>query len=169
VAQYGNESDAAAGLQQVNAGTPFAQVATAAGEGSGPQPCTILYGIAGQLGSSLLTLKDNVVSSPIPYANGEYLLLEITSRTPTPFAQAESSVREALGQTGNNVVTQAIERKGHSASVSVNPRYGTWKPSIAQVDLPSTPAAANVLNPAVNDAATATAPRASTSPTGTSG
>jgi hypothetical protein len=175
VAQYASQSDAEAGLKKATSGTPFAQVAAAAVSGSGPAGCDILYGIAGQLGSSLLTLKNNVVSSPLPYSNGAYLLLEITSRTPTSFAKAESSVREAVAQEGNSRAIALLQRIELHASVSVDPRYGTWKPSARQIAVPKTPTVDDVLNPVVNDpvsasSATTGSPSGSTSPTtGSSG
>ena len=134
VAQYTTQADATSALTKVSSGTPFAQVAAAAGTGSGPQGCDILYGIASQLpaGTNLQTLADNKVSAPISI-NGSYLLLEITSRTPTSFAKATSSVHLALERLGATDAVKLLQATEKRAAVSVNPRYGTWNPTVAQV------------------------------------
>src|SRR5208282_5250688 len=120
-----SQSDAEAALAEVKAGTPFAQVASKV-SGGGPQGCQILYGIAGQLGTSLLTLKNGAVSTPLPYSNGVYLLLQITSRTPTPFAKAESAVHEAAVQAGAADARDVLQVAEQHSVISVNPRYGSW-------------------------------------------
>jgi hypothetical protein len=164
VAQYSSQSDATAGYSKVSSGTPFAQVAASAATGSGPQGCQVLYGIANELSSvtDLFTLKDNVVTKPIA-VDGSYLLLDITSRTPTSFAKARSAVRAALQQSGNTDVQRLLLKKeGHSA-VTVNPRYGTWKPATAQILVPTTPTVDDVLNPVVNDPGSASSATPATS------
>ena len=122
VAQYTTQADATGALTKVSSGTPFAQVAAAAGTGSGPQGCDILYGIASQLpaGTNLQTLADNQVSAPISI-NGSYLLLEITSRTPTSFAKASSSVHLALERLGATDAVKLLQATEKRAAVSVNP------------------------------------------------
>jgi hypothetical protein len=133
-----------------------------------------LYGIVSQLpaGTNLQTLADNQVSAPISL-NGGYLLLEITSRTPTSFAKATSSVHLALGRLGATDAVKLLQATEKRAAISVNPRYGTWNPTVAQVEVPTTPAVGDVLNPAVNDpgaaSATATPSGSATPSTGQSG
>ncbi len=96
VAEYTSQADAQAAAAKVAAGTPFAQVASQV-TGGGPQGCEILYGVAASLpaGSNLQELPLNTVSSPIA-VNGNYLLIEMTKRTPTTFAKAKSEVRTAV-------------------------------------------------------------------------
>jgi hypothetical protein len=167
VAEYSSESDAAMGYQQAAAGTPFAQVAESAGTGSGPQGCQDLYGIAEELSSvvNLLTLKDNVVTQPLSIG-GAYLLLEITSRTPAKFAAVQTAVRDAVAGEANTVVEKSLQKSNSQANVSVNPRYGRWDPSSAEVAVPSTPSVGDVFNAVANDPLT-TSSKAPT--TGTSG
>jgi len=175
VAAYSTESDAAAGLEKVNSGTPFAQVAAAATTGSGPQGCDILYGLAYEIDPSLLALKDNMVSTVLPYQSS-YILLEITSRSPTTFAKAESAVRAAIGQAGNSELRQlldATELSSHT-HVTIDPRYGTWKATSAQVLVPTVPPVSDVLNAPANDpsaisTAASSTGGASTPATGSSG
>jgi hypothetical protein len=157
-AEYSSQTDAAAAAQKVAAGTPFAQVAAAAATGSGPQGCQNLYGIATQLASviDLNTLKTNTVSPPIS-VGGTYLLLQITSRTPSSFAKAEPSVREALGQVGATAAGRLLVAAEKRTSITVDPRYGTWKAPQGEVALPTTPPVKDVCNPAANLPATASA------------
>jgi hypothetical protein len=166
-AEYSSQSDAAAAAQKVAAGTPFAQVAAAAAAGSGPQGCQNLYGIANELSSviNLDTLKTNTVSPPIS-VGGTYLLLEMTSRTPTSFAKAKASVRAALGPVGGTAAAKLLQALEKRSSVSVDPRYGTWTAPVAQVRLPAPPPAGDVLNPDVNDPGAASAAAATATPAG---
>ncbi|MGP0030558.1 MAG: peptidyl-prolyl cis-trans isomerase [Acidimicrobiales bacterium] len=173
VAGYSSQSAAQAALAKVDAGTPFSQVAAAV-SGGGPQGCDVLYGIAAQLPSAdLPALKIGEVSAPIS-ANGSYLLVQITSRTPTSFAKAESSVREAAAQTGANEARALLDASEQHALIAVNPRYGTWVAAEAQILVPNVPPIPDTLNPLANEPAgtvtSATAPGGSSTPAhGTSG
>jgi len=163
VAGYSSASDAQAAAATVKAGTPFAQVASAVA-GGGPQGCDILYGISQQLpaGTDLGSLALNTVSAPISY-NGSYLLVEITKRTPTPFATAKSQVQSAVQTAGSAKAGQAVNAAEKLASVSVNPRYGKWNPGTIQVIPPTPPPTADVCNPAVDTPATTSTTTAFTS------
>jgi hypothetical protein len=155
VAEYTSQSDATAALASVAAGTPFAQVAAQVA-GGGPQGCQILYGVATALpaGSNLETLPLNTVSQPIA-ENSTYLLVEITKRTPSPFAKARTSVEAAVQNAGASKARTRINAAEKTAAISVDQRYGTWVQSQAQILAPSTPIPGDVLNPAVNGTATA--------------
>lgn len=165
VAEYTSEADAQAAAAQVAAGTPFSQVASQA-TGGGPQGCDILYGIASSLptGSNLQELPLNTLSSPIS-VNGSYLLIEITSRTPTSFAKAKSEVQAAAESAGADKARSAINAAERRATISVDARYGTWKPAKAEVLPPSSPPVIDVLNPVANNPAAV----AATSSTASSG
>jgi hypothetical protein len=105
-------------------------------------------------GSDLETLALNTVSSPI--ADGSsYLLLEITSRTPTPYAAARSAVESAVQDAGAAKAGTVIEAAEKKADVTVDGRYGQWTATSAEVLPPTSPAAVDVLNPSVNGAGTA--------------
>ncbi len=157
VAEYTSEADAQAAAAQVAAGTPFSQVASEA-TGGGPQGCDILYGIASSLpaGSNLQELPLNTVSSPIA-VNGNYLLIEITSRTPTSFAKAESEVQAAAETAGADKARTAINAAERRATVTVDPRYGNWAPVKAEVIPPTSPPVTDVLNAPANNPASTTA------------
>jgi hypothetical protein len=165
VAEYTSQSDAAAAKAKVTAGTPFGQVAAAVA-GGGPQGCDILYGIASQLPSAnLYKLALNTVSAPI--ADGSsYILLEITSRTPTPFATARSEVEGAVQSAGATKTRSTLTASEKSAAVSVDPRYGRWVAPNAQVLTPMSPLVDDVLNAAANSPVTATPAAATPGGTG---
>lgn len=157
VAAYSSETEAEAAVAQVSSGTPFSTVAASASGGESSGKCYILSGVAASLptGSNLENLALNTVSSPI--ADGSnYLLLEITSRTPTSYATARSDVESAVQNAGAAKAGTAIEAAEKKADVTVDHRYGKWKASSAEVLPPSSPAAVDVLNPSVNGVGTAT-------------
>jgi len=176
VAQYSSQNDAEAAIKKVSAGTPFAQVATTspAASGGGPAGCDILYGISAQFpsGTNLQALKIDEVSKPIS-VDGTYLLVQITSRTPTAFAKAESTVREAAAQTGATEARGLLDEVEQHSSISVNPKYGTWTPANAQVLVPNPPPAGDVLNASANEPvatpASAPVPAGTTPSSGQSG
>jgi hypothetical protein len=167
VAGYSSAADAQAAAAKVTATTPFSQIASQV-SGGGPQGCDILYGITQQLptGSNLQSLPLNTVSAPISY-NGSYLLVEITARTPTPFATAKSEVQGAVQSAGSATAQKVIEAAEGKASVSVDPRYGTWTPKTAQTIPPVAPPVDEVLNSAANAPGTAAPSAATTTPSGT--
>ncbi len=158
VAEYTSQSAAQTAAAQVTAGTPFAQVATQA-TGGGPQGCDILYGIASSLpaGSNLESLPVGAVSSPIAVSTSDYLLVQITSRTSTSFAKAESEVRAAVESAGSDKARTVINAAEKKAKISVDRRYGKWTPAKAQIKPPVSPLVVDVLNAAVNSPGTTTA------------
>jgi len=88
--------------------------------------------------------------------------LEITSRTPTPYAATRSDVQSAVQNAGAAKAGKAIDAAEKSANVTVDSRYGQWKAASAEVLPPSSPAAVDVLNPSVNGVGTATSSVSST-------
>jgi hypothetical protein len=160
---YTTESAATAALMQAQH-TPFSQVVTQASRG-GPLQCAPLPVIASQLPSTfdLGKLAVGTVSFPIDLGNGSYVLVQITSRTPTDYG----SVRELVGQIVQNegasktqAVVTSLER--HS-SISIDPRYGVWVPLSARVLVPFTPRTSDVLNPGANVPGLASSTRGSAS------
>jgi hypothetical protein len=96
------------------------------------------------------------VSDPID-DNGTYLLLQITSRTPTPFSKAKAAVANAVQAKGSTATRSALAAvEGHS-DVSVNPQYGVWVPVSASVLTPLAPEPTDVLNATANVGRTAPA------------
>jgi hypothetical protein len=168
VATYTSLADAQAAIAKVNAGTPFATVATAAG--GGPQGCYIRYSIGSELpaGNGIDTLAVNTPSAAITEGTS-YLVIEITKLTQTPFSTALAEVHSAVQSAGSvkarDVVTEAEQR----ATVAVDPRDGNWIPKDVAVVPPTEPDQLDVLNATANRAAVAsTSATPATSSTGTS-
>jgi hypothetical protein len=166
VGAYTSESEAEAAVAQVTSGTPFSTVVASASGGQSSGKCYILSAVAASLpaGTDLESLPLNTVSAPV--ADGSsYLLLEITSRTPTPYATARRDVQNAVQSAGAAKAGKAIDAAEKRAHVTVDRRYGQWKAARAEVLPPGSPAAVDVLNPSVNGVGTAAS---SVSPTGQS-
>jgi hypothetical protein len=162
-ATYSTLSDAQAAAAKVAAGTPFATVA-----GQPQQHTYILYDIATGFPASakLNSLPVDTLSAPISY-DGGYLLLEITSSSPTSYPLAAPSVAQAVQSAGSAATQRAIETAESHAHVSLDPRYGTWSKSSARIAIPISPVADDLVNRSV-DAPVAPAPSASTGGSATS-
>jgi hypothetical protein len=150
-AVYNSQAEATAALAQAQT-TPFAQVAQQAPQGGGAEPCEPLPLIAQRLPSDfkLDELTTGTVSFPIDVGNGQYALIQITSRTPTPYEKAAPLVQSAVLAAGATATQTAVRDTEKHAAISVDPRYGAWVPLAAQVLTPFTPEHADVLNPAAN-------------------
>ena len=125
----------------------------------------MLIALARELGvstSSLDHLTPDQVSDPIS-VNGNYFLLQLSSRTPTPYDKAKPAVSQAAQAAGSQVAQRAITTAERRASVSVDPRYGTWVPVTASVFTPFTPRVSDVLNPGANETGLTTSPSSGTS------
>jgi hypothetical protein len=158
-AEYTDQASAQAAQAAVNFGTPFSQVASSATR-SGTIPCTELVAVAGELGTNISTLDGIAVgkaSAPIN-VNGNYIVLELSQRTPTPYATAKRIVSQAVQEVGATATQSAITKSERRATVSVDPRYGTWVPVRASVFTPFTPEKSDVLNASANQATTSTSP-----------
>jgi len=151
VAQYSSLSDAQAAVYEVGHGASFATLATSTG--GGPQGCEDLDAVASELPqANLENLALNTLSAPIS-VQGSYLLVEITAKTPLPFETAEPDVEQAVRAKGATAFNKAISDAEHGAHIWVDPRYGSWTAAELRVLVPTAPAAADVLDPAVNSAA----------------
>ena len=84
------------------AGTPFATLAAGtSASGGGAQGCDVLSDLITKLPAEadLKSLATGAVSPPIN-DNGTYVLLQITSRTPTAYSKAKTAVENAVQQAG---------------------------------------------------------------------
>lgn len=149
----------------VNFGTPFSQ-ATSGATQQGTIPCGIVAGIATQIGTTASNLENVAVGKASPpidvgadqSGSGEdFVIVSPTKRTSTPFSAAKTAVAAAVEQAGSKATTAALTAAERHASVSVDPRYGTWVPSSASVFVPFTPTRSDVLNPAANVVTTTSA------------
>jgi len=151
-AVFSSQSAAQAAAAQVAFGTPFATVASStSSSGGGPQGCDILADLETKLppAANLKSLATGAVSSPID-DNGTYLLLQITSRTPTPYGKAKAVVASAVQQAGSTATQKALAAAERRSAVSVNPQYGVWVPVSASVLTPFSPEPTDVLNATAN-------------------
>jgi hypothetical protein len=119
--------------------------------GGGPQGCDILSDLESKLptAADLKNMATGTVSAPID-DNGTYLLLQITSRTPTPYSKAKAAVADAVQAAGSSATQKALTAVERRSSVSVNPQYGVWVPVSASVLAPFTPEPTDVLNATAN-------------------
>jgi hypothetical protein len=158
-AVFSSQSAAQNAAAQVAFGTPFATVASnTASSGGGAQGCDVLADLETKLPSSanLQSLATGTVSDPID-DNGTYLLLQITSRTPTPFSKAKAAVANAVEAKGSTATRTALTAVEGRSDVSVNPQYGVWVPVSASVLTPLAPEPTDVLNATANVGRTAPA------------
>jgi hypothetical protein len=170
VAEYSSISDAQAAITKVDSGTPFATVAAQVA-GGGPQGCDILYGISSELpAANLQNLALNALSAPVAESNA-YLVIQITSRTTTPFETAKSEVQTAVRSAGSDAARTVIDAAEQHGAISVDPRYGKWVAANAQIVVPPSPATIDLLNQAADSASTpaASTPAATTPSSGQSG
>jgi hypothetical protein len=160
---YSSESAANAALQQAQH-TPFSEVVKQATQG-GAQPCEPLPDIVAQLPSSfkLADLAVGTVSFPVSVANGDYVLVQITSRTPTDYNTARELVAEVVQQRGSTKAHAAVTSLERHSAITVDPRYGVWVQVATQVLVPFSPQTSDVLNPDANTSGSTTVPANSAS------
>jgi len=157
-APFATEADAEAAETKISAGTSFTAV------GGTAEGCGVLYPLISELPSTadLQNLAINQVSVPVEQ-NGSFYLIEITKSTLTAFATAAQYVEEAAGQADSVKASAAISLADKRATVSVNPRYGTWNPVEGSVLAPVAPLPGTVLNASANEPSSLLVSSASTS------
>jgi hypothetical protein len=150
VALYPSQDAALSAFAQAQH-TPFSQVAQQAPRG-GAEPCEPLPAVAAMLPSSFNVndLSVGAVSFPLSIANGEYVIVQITSRNPTDYSAARPLVQQTVQHKGATKTQAALTTLERHSAVSIDPRYGVWVPVAARVLVPFTPATSDVLNPAAN-------------------
>jgi hypothetical protein len=151
-AVFSSESAAQTAAGQVASGTPFATVASGtSSSGGGAQGCDVLSDLVSKLpaAADLKTLATGAVSAPVD-DNGTYLLLQITSRTPTAYSKAKSAVENAVQAAGSTATQKVLSADERRSSVTVNPQYGVWVPVSASVLTPLPPPPSDILNATAN-------------------
>ena len=162
-AVYPSESAAQAAAASVAFGTSFSTlVSDTASSGGGAQGCHPLPEWESSLPSDagLGSLATGAVSAPIS-VNSMYVLLQITSRTPTTYSNVKTDVANVVQEAGATATQKALAADERRSSVSVNPQYGVWVPVSASVLTPFTPPPTDVLNVAANEPAVPAATPAS--------
>jgi PPIC-type PPIASE domain len=148
-AVYQSQSAANAAFQQAQH-TPFSDVLKQAAQG-GPGQCVPLPVLASNFSSiNVSDLAVGTVSFPIAVANGDYLLLQLTSRTPSEYSKVKQYVEQAVQQKGSSKTQAAFTALERHSSITIDPRYGKWVEGVAQVSLPFSPRKSDVLNADAN-------------------
>ena len=144
-AVYQSESAANAALQQAQH-MPFSDVLKQAAQG-GPGRCVPLPVLASNFSSiNVSDLAVGTVSFPTALGNGDYLLLQLTSRTPSQYSEVKHFVEQAVQQKGSSKTQAAFTALERHSSITIDPRYGKWVEGVAQVSLPFTPQKSDVPN-----------------------
>ncbi len=106
---------------------------------------------SGQLAAPLTWMSQSSSGPPMTL----YLVVKMRQHQLVPYADVSSAIREVLLAADTSTVGAALNRMADRASISIDPRYGTW--SQAQgVRVPTPPPPAFVLNRTVNQAASST-------------
>ncbi len=124
-------------LTEINAGTSFASVAKA--HSLDPQTASSGGAIGcnqseAQVDQALQLTAPATVGKPIgpvqDSASSAWLLYEVTKRTLEPLSQVASGIRQQLMESATNVsrVSREVVAFSRRSSVTVDPRYGSWKP-----------------------------------------
>jgi hypothetical protein len=129
---FASQSDAAAARAQIVAGANFADVARSESQdqASAANGGSLGCGPTGRFVSGFEQAVDasptGQLSQPVQSQFGWHLII-VTSRQPLSLAQAEPQVRAALLANAQTALTSALQRAESRASVTVNPRYGTYR------------------------------------------
>jgi parvulin-like peptidyl-prolyl isomerase len=152
-----NQSTATQVLDQINAGTSFAQAA----KQSSTDPTGANGGVLGCFkpgDANYAAYDQDLASTPVggvtqPIQGGSgYVLFQLTSSTPNTLADEQSYVRQAIlgaGSTGSVAAGKLLAAATRRATVTVDPRYGRWLAGSAASGLyaPKSPPASTLLSP----------------------
>ena len=126
------QSDAAAVRAQIVAGASFADAARTQSQdqASAANGGNLGCGPTGRFVTGFEQAVDGLptgqLSQPIQTQFGWHLV-EVTSRQPLSLAQAQPQIRAALLANAQSALTSTLQRVETRASVTVNPRYGTYQ------------------------------------------
>lgn len=149
-----NQATAATLRAQIEAGADFATVAAQnsvdASKANGGSlgcfaPTSANYqSVVKDVGS--LNLGD--LTQPLPSQGSQYVILKVTSRSSTPFTSIGSAVRQSALVKDATAASAAASSLVRSASVNLNPRYGTWHATLRGTGIvpPASPPTAAILN-----------------------
>ncbi len=134
--------------QQIAKGTSFVSLAKkyapnpSVAASGGSIGCISTSSIPPQISSAIGTLPVGGVTQPLqqtsPGAAPVWVILQVASRSETPFNQVESSIRLQLISNHSQILSTQLPPVLEAASVSLNPMYGSWSPK-AGITPPKTP------------------------------
>ena len=144
------------GMSMAEAATKFSKDTTSAAKGGVLGCFTPATSEYTRVASFVKDLKLGVASEPLANGSNAYLVLVVTSRTATPLKDVYNYVQRSILASDAAASSTEARRLIRSASVSVNPRYGTWSSSaaLAGVVPPAAPSTKSLLNiPAITPGA----------------
>jgi hypothetical protein len=149
---FTSESAAAQARASVTGGASLASTGTVT-----PIGCALRISFPSSL-AQVAILPVGQVSQPVAEGTGgPYVLLEVTSVTPSTLASAKSAVEDAMLSSGSSQTTALLRAANARARVTVDPRYGQVTPGSILVSPPKSPPAASVLDPSAATPSSATA------------
>jgi peptidyl-prolyl cis-trans isomerase C len=137
---FASQSDAAAARAQIVAGASFAGVAQSQSQdqASAANGGNLGCGPTGRFVTGFEQAVDGLptgqLSQPIQTQFGWHLIV-VTSRQPLTLDQAQPQIRAALLANAQTALTNTLQRAESRASVTVNPRYGTYRASGGQAGI----------------------------------
>jgi len=124
------EADLAAGQSfaaEAQAKSSDTQTSNSGGQlGCGPTPEFAQLGAPFE--QAVATIPTNQPSPPVTGADG-ISIIEVTSRSPLPPAEAAAYARSLLTTGGQGALDTMLQKQAASASIDVDARYGTWSRS----------------------------------------
>jgi peptidyl-prolyl cis-trans isomerase C len=129
---FATQADAAAARAQIVAGASFADVARsestdqASAANGGSLGCQPTGRFVSGFEQAVDALPTGQLSQPTQTQFGWHLIV-VTSRQPLSLAQAQPQIRAALLANTQGALTSTLQRVESRASVTVNPRYGTFE------------------------------------------
>ena len=131
-----SQAQATAISQQIAKGVSFSSLASkyapnpSVAASGGSIGCISTSNIPPQISSAIGTLPSGGVTQPLqqtsPGAAPVWVILQVASRSETPFNQVESSIRLQLISNHSQVLSTKLPLVLKVAHVSVNPMYGSW-------------------------------------------
>jgi len=128
--------EAAAALARIKGGEDFAAVAksvsidTGSGSKGGDLGCNPKGVFVPEFDQAASTLPIGQLSDPIQTQYGWHIIL-VRERRVQPFDAAKDQVRSAVTAQAQGAFTQFLQQAASAARVTVDPRYGTFRPPAA--------------------------------------
>jgi len=144
------------GMSFTDAAAKFSKDTTSAAKGGVLGCFTPATSAYTRVASFAKDLKVGVASDPQANGSNAFLILMVTSRTATPLKDVYNYVQRSILASDASSSSGEARRLIRTASVSVNPRYGTWSSSaaLAGVVPPVAPSTKSLLNvPAITPGA----------------
>ncbi len=135
--------------QQIAKGVSFSSLASkyapnpSVAASGGSIGCISTSSIPSQISSAISTLPAGGVTQPLEQTSSGaapvWVILQVASRSETPFNQVESSIRLQLISNHSQVLSTRLSPVLKEASVLLNPMYGSWssKTGITPPKVPS--------------------------------